>query len=154
MVTLTDNRPMGYSVQIAPGASVSRDPPTLDSTTARLLFDIATLGKERGLELLTPASPVHITVPGTGLPSGKPVIVGAVRVNPGVTAASAAQTAFLLAAAVLAPVAGISSKAAGAAMGATGNLQCLEAELANAASPGPDLIVNAAQLGLQCLGSS
>ncbi len=103
VVTLTDNRPMGYSVQIAPGASVSRDPPTLDSSTARLLFNIATLGKERGLELLTPASPVHITVPGAGLPSGKPVILGAVRVNPAVTAASAAQTAFLLAAGVLAP---------------------------------------------------
>ncbi len=38
-------------------------------------------------------------------------------------------------------------------MGATGNLECLDAELANAASPGPDVIVNAAQLGLQCLGS-
>lgn len=50
-------------------------------------------------------------------------------------------------------MAGISSKAVDAAVGASGNLECLEAELANAASPGPDVIVNAAQLGLQCLGS-
>ena len=153
VVTLTDNRPMGYSVQIAPGASVSRDPPTLDSSTARLLFDIATLGKERNLELLTPASTVHITVPGTGLPSGTPVTVGAVRVDPGVAAASAAQTAFLLAAGLLIPVTGTSSKALSAALGSSGNLECLGGELANAASPGPDLIVSAAQLGLQCLGT-
>ena len=153
VVTLTDNRPMGYSVQIAPGASVSRDPPTLDSSTARLLFDIATLGKARNLELLTPASTVHITVPGTGLPAGKPVTVGAVRVNPGVVAASAAQTAFLLAADLLIPATGTSPKALSAALGSSGNLECLQGELANAASPGPDLIVSAAQLGLQCLGT-
>lgn len=153
VVTLTDNRPMGYAVQIAPGASVSRDPPTLDSSTARLLFDIATLGKAGNLELLTPASTVHITVPGTGLPSGTPVTVGAVRVNSGVVAASAAQTAFLLAAGLLIPAASTSSKALSAALDTSGNLECLEGELANTASPGPDLIVNGAQLGLQCLGT-
>ena len=157
-VTLTDNRPMGYSVQIAPGASVSRDPPTLDSTTARLLFDIASLGKDRNLELLTPDSTVHITVPGTGLPSGTPVTVGAVRVNLAVVAASAAQTAFLLAAELLIPGTGGAKavtdgeKAVKAGVDAIGNLECVNAELSNAASPGPDLIVNAAQLGLQCLG--
>lgn len=153
VVTLTDNRPMGYSLQIAPGASVSRDPPTLDSSTARLLFDIATLGKQRNLEMLTPASAVHVSAPGTGLPSGKPVTVGAVRVNPGVVAASAAQTAFLLAAGLLVPAMGISSKALDAALDTSGNLECLEGELANTASPGPDLIVSATQLGLQCLGT-
>jgi hypothetical protein len=153
MVTLTDNRPMGYSVQIAPGASVTRDPPTLDSSTARLLFDAAALGKAQDLELLTPASAVHITVPDTGLPSGTPVIVGAVRVNPAVVAASAAQTAFLLAAGLLVPGMGLSTKALSAALDTSGNLECLDGELTNAASPGPDLIVNAAQLGLQCLGA-
>ena len=153
MVTLTDNRPMGYSVQIAPGASVSRDPPTLDSSTARLLFDAASLGKARDLELLTPASTVHITVPDTGLPSGTPVTVGAVRVNSAVVAASAAQTAFLLAAGLLMPETGLSPEAMSTALDATGNLECLDGELTNAASPGPDLIVSAAQLGLQCLGS-
>jgi hypothetical protein len=153
MVTLTDNRPMGYSVQIAPGASVSRDPPTLDSSTARLLFDAASLGKARDLELLTPASTVHITVPDTGLPSGTPVTVGAVRVNSAVVAASAAQTAFLLAAGLLIPETGLSPEAMSTALDATGNLECLDGELTNAASPGPDLIVSAAQLGLQCLGS-
>jgi len=150
-VTLTDNRPMGYSVQIAPGASVSRDPPTLDSSTARLLFDIASLGKDRILELLTPDSTVNITVPDTGLPSGTPVTVGAVRVNPAVVAASAAQTAFLFAAELLVPGIG-DSKAVKAGLGAIGNLECVNAELSDAASPGTDLIVNAAQLGLQCLG--
>jgi IPT/TIG domain len=151
VVTLTDNRPMGYSVQIAPGASVSRDPPTLDSSTARLLFDAVTLGKASSLELLTPDSTVHITVPDTGLPSGTPVIVGAVRVNPAVVAASAAQTAFLLAAGLLIPETGLSPEALNAALETTGNLECLDGELTNAASPGPDLIVNATQLGLQCL---
>ena len=157
-VTLTDNRPMGYSVQIAPGASVSRDPPTIDSTTARLLFDIASLGKDRNLELLTPDSTVHIIVPATGLPSGTPVTVGAVRVNPAVVAASAAQTAFLLAAELLIPVTGgakavtAGEKAVEKGVDAIGNLECLNGELSNAASPGPDLIVNAAQLGLSCLG--
>jgi hypothetical protein len=153
VVALTDNRPMGYSVQIAPGATVSRDPPTLDSSTARLLFDAATLGKARDLELLTPASTMHITVPGTGLPSGTPVIVGAVRVNPAVVAASAAQTAFLLAAGVLIPATGTSAKVLDAALYTSGNLECLDSELTNAASPGPDLIVSAVQLGLQCLGT-
>jgi hypothetical protein len=152
-VTLTDNRPMGYSVQIAPGASVSRDPPTLDSSTARLLFDAATLGKARNLELLTPASTVHIVVPDTGLPSGTPVTVGAVRVNAAVAAASAAQTAFLLTAGLLIPGTGPSAKALSAALDTSGNLECLDGELTNAASPGPDLIVSAAQLGLQCLGA-
>jgi IPT/TIG domain len=151
VVTLTDNRPMGYSVQIAPGASVSRDPPTLDSSTARLLFDAVTLGKASNLELLTPDSTVHITVPDTGLPSGTRVIVGAVRVNPAVVAASAAQTAFLLAAGLLIPETGLSPEALNAALDTTGNLECLDGELTNAASPGPDLIVNATQLGLQCL---
>lgn len=153
VVTLTDNRPMGYSVQIAPGASASRDPPTLDSSTARLLFDAVTLGKAHDLELLTPASTVHITVPDTGLPSGTPVIAGAVRVNSAVVAASAAQTAFLLAAGLLIPGSGSSTKALSAALDTAGNLECLDGELTNAASPGPDLIVNAAQLGLQCLGT-
>jgi IPT/TIG domain len=153
MVTLTDNRPMGYSVQIAPGASVSRDPPTLDSSTARLLFDAATLGKARNLELLTPASTVHITVPDTGLPSGMPVTVGAVRANSAIVAASAAQTAFLLAAGILIPVTGPSTKALSAALDTSGNLECLDGELRNATSPGPELIVSAVQLGLQCLGT-
>jgi hypothetical protein len=153
VVNVTDNRPMGYSVQIAPGASVSRDPPTLDSSTARLLFDVASLGEARNLELLTPASTVHVTVPDTGLPSGTPVIVGAVRVNPAVVAASAAETAFLLAAGLLIPETGLSPEALNTALDASGNLACLDAELTNAASPGPDLIVSAAQLGLQCLGT-
>jgi hypothetical protein len=153
MVDLTDNRPMGYSIQIAPGAAVSRDPPTLDSTTARLLFDAATLGKAGNLELLTPASTVHITVPDTGLPSGTPVIVSAVRVNSAVVAASAAQTAFLLAAGLLVPETGLSPEALNAVLDTSGNLECLDGELTNAASPGPDLIVNATQLGLQCLGT-
>jgi hypothetical protein len=150
-VTLTDNRPMGYSVQIAPGASVSRDPPTLGSTTARLLFDVATLQKARNLQVLTPDSTVHITVPDTGLSSSTPVTIGAVRVNPAVVAASAAQTAFLLASTLLIPAG--ESKAVDAALDATGNLECLNGELTNAASPSPDLIVSAAQLGLQCLGA-
>jgi hypothetical protein len=94
---------------------------------------------------------VHITVPGTGLPTGTPTIVGAARVDPAVVAASAAQTAFLLAAGLLVPAAGISSKALDAALDTSGNLECLEGELGNTASPGPDLIVGAAQLGLQCL---
>lgn len=132
---------------------MSRDPPTLDSGTARLLFDAATLGKARNLELLTPASTVHITVPDTGLPSGTPVTVGAVRVNSAVVAASAAQTAFLLAAGLLIPETAPSTKALSAALDTSGNLECLDGELTNAASPGPDLIVSAAQLGLQCLGA-
>lgn len=153
MVTLTDNRPMGYSVQIAPGASVSRDPPTLDSSTARLLFDAASLGKARNLELLTPASTVHITVPDIGLPARTPVIVAAVRANVAVVAASSAQTAFLLAAGLLIPETGLSTKALSAALDTSENLECLDGELTNAAVPGPDLVVSAAQLGLQCLST-
>lgn len=153
VVNLTDNRPMGYSVQVAPGASVSHDPPTLDTSTARLLFDAAKLAKARNLELLTAASTLHITVPATGLPTGTPVIVAAVRANMAVVAASAAQTAFLLAAALLVPETSLSPKALSAALDTYGNLECLDGAVTTAASPGPDLIVSGTQLGLQCLGT-
>jgi hypothetical protein len=153
MVDLTDNRPMGYSIQVAPGASVSRDPPSLDSATARLLFDTVTLGKARDLELLTAASTVHITVPDTRLPPGTPVIVAAVRVNQAVVAASAAQTAFLITEALLEHGASPSSKTLKSVLDKSGNLDCLHGAVTTVASPGPDQIVSGTQLGLRCLGT-
>ena len=128
VVALTDNRPMGYSVQIAPGASVSRDAPTLDSTTARLLFDIASAGKARNLELLTAASTIQISVPVAGLaPSGPPVIVAAVRTNMAVVAASATQTAFLLLEGLLQVIAAPEAAALTTALDASGNIDCVAA---------------------------
>lgn len=153
VVALTDNRPMGYSVQLAPGASLSRDPPTLDSSTARLLFDIASAGKARDLELLTAASTVRITVPDTGLASGgPPVVVAAVRANQAVVAASAAQTAFLILDALLEHGTGRASAALSAALEESGNIDCVMGAVTAPAPLGLDQVVGGAQLGLRCLG--
>jgi hypothetical protein len=59
--------------------------------------------------------------------------------------------AFLLAAGLSIPGSGSSTKALSAALDTSQNLESLDGELTNVASPGPDLIVNAASLGLQRL---
>ena len=154
MAALTDNRPMGYSVQIAPGASVVRDPPTLDSSTARLLFDIASAGHARNLELLTAASTIRISVPADGLPSaGAPVIVAAVRANMAVVAASAAQSAFLILEGLLQVTAAPESAALNAALAASGNIDCITGAVTTPGPVGLDQVVGGTQLGLRCLGS-
>ena len=158
VAVLTDNRPMGYSVQIAPGASVVRDPPTLDSSTARLLFDIASAGNARNLELLTAASTIRISVPADGLPSaGAPVIVAAVRANMAVVAASAAQSAFLILEGLLqviaAPESAAESAALTAALDASGNIDCITGAVTAPGPVGLDQVLGGTQLGLRCLGS-
>jgi hypothetical protein len=152
--SLTDNRPMGYSVQIAPGASVNRDPPTLDSSTARLLFDIASAGHARGLELLTAASTIRISVPAGGLPSaGPPVTVAAVRTNMAVVAASAAQSAFLMLESLLQVIAAPEAAALSTALDASGNIDCITATVTTPGPVGFDQVLGGTQLGLRCLGS-
>ncbi len=154
VAALTDNRPMGYSVQIAPGASVVRDPPTLDSSTARLLFDIASTGNARNLELLTAASTIRISVPADGLPSaGAPVIVAAVRANMAVVAASAAQSAFLILEGLLQVTAAPESAALSAALDASGNIDCITGAVTAPGPVGLDQVLGGTQLGLRCLGS-
>ncbi len=154
VAALTDNRPMGYSVQIAPGASVVRDPPTLDSSTARLLFDIASAGNARNLELLTAASTIRISVPADGLPSaGAPVIVAAVRANMAVVAASAAQSAFLILEGLLQVTAAPESAALSAALDASGNIDCITGAVTAPGPVGLDQVLGGTQLGLRCLGS-
>jgi len=154
VAALTDNRPMGYSVQIAPGASVVRDPPTLDSSTARLLFDIASAGNARNLELLTAASTIRISVPAGGLPSaGAPVIVAAVRANMAVVAASAAQSAFLILEGLLQVIAAPESAALNTALDASGNIDCITAAVTTPGPVGLDQVLGGTQLGLRCLGS-
>jgi hypothetical protein len=153
VVALTDNRPMGYSVQLAPGASVNRDPPTLDSSTARLLFDIASAGHARNLELLTAASTVRITVPGSGLPSsGPPVVVAAVRANMAVVAASAAQSAFLMLEGLLEFGSAPASAALSTALDLSGNIDCVTGAVTTTA-PSLNDVIGGTQLGLRCLGS-
>ena len=144
---------MGYSVQIAPGASVSRDPPTLDSSTARLLFDIASAGHARGLELLTAASTIRIRVPAGGLPSaGPPVTVAAVRTNMAVVAASAAQSAFLILESLLQVIAAPEAAALSTALDASGNIDCITATVTAPGPVGFDQVLGGTQLGLRCLG--
>jgi len=153
VVALTDNRPMGYSVQLAPGASVNRDPPTPDSSTARLLFDIASAGHARNLELLTAASTVRITVPGSGLPSsGPPVVVAAVRANMAVVAASAAQSAFLMLEGLLEFGSAPASAALSTALDLSGHIDCMAGAVTTTA-PSLNDVIGGTQLGLRCLGS-
>jgi hypothetical protein len=154
VAALTDNRPMGYTVQIAPGASVNRDPPTLDSGTARLLFDIASAGNARNLELLTAASTIRISIPGGGLSSaGAPVIVAAVRANMAVVAASAAQSAFLILEGLLQVIAAPESATLSATLDASGNIDCITAAVTAPGPIGLDQVLGGTQLGLRCLGS-
>jgi len=126
----------------------------LDSSTARLLFDIASAGNARNLELLTAASTMRISVPDGGLPpTGAPVIVAAVRANMAVVAASAAQSAFLILESLLQVISGPESAALKGALDASGNIDCMAAALTTPGPAGLDQVVGGSQLGLRCAGS-
>lgn len=170
VISLTNNRPVGFTVAIPEGAMIRSEPPDVGEYLTRLAYDVfdkLTLTGATQEAVLTPGSTVHITVPRKALgvirdeggavkPHGPSRLAG-LYAHPTLFFTLVFQAAILDLAAILTfgqATPAVSQKVVGALIKDMEVIGCIGANVAAAAEGPPALsqLATGRQVGFRCLG--